>query len=230
MKMKLSRIRKPIVTFLGPSYPRFLAQKILDADYRPPARRGDLIRAVKDGAQTIILIDGYLVYDYPPSPMEVHEVIARGVTVIGTASLGALRAVELKQCGMFGSGWVYERYLDLSIDSDDEVVTSLNARTDEGVTLPLVRIRYAVSQLVVDGKLSKAQGKFLINYLRNIYFEKRTKTSVQIAAQQCSISTDITESLFSKEFDIKAIDTLDCLHYIAKNTKKNTKTLGDHPR
>lgn len=226
--MKLSTVRKPIVTFLGPSCDRFLAQTVLDADYRPPARRGDIARAAKEGAQTIVLIDGYLVYEYPPSPMEVYEVIAQGVNVIGTASLGALRAVELKHHGMFGSGWVYERYLDCSIDSDDEVVTSVDVRTDEGVTLPLVRIRFAVSQLIAGRRLPEAQGKTLIDCLQNIYFEKRTTTAVRLAAQQCSISANTIKCLLGNEFDIKAIDTLDCLRRIAMSFEKDTTTSGVH--
>lgn len=222
----MNKVHNSIVAFLGPSYPRFLAQKVLDADYRPPAKKGDIKHAAINGAKTIILIDAYLVYEYPPSPMEVYEVISQGVKVIGTASLGALRAVELRKHGMLGSGWVYENYLNRSIDSDDEVVTSLDSKTDKGTTLPLVRVRYAASKLIAEKKLSRVQAKNLIEYLRSIYFEKRTKACIKLAAQKCSLSNDIAERLLSEEFDIKAIDTLDCLHRLAHN-KKNIKALGD---
>ncbi len=46
------------VVFLGPSLDRRAALAILPADYRPPAARGDLTRAVSDGARVIGLIDG----------------------------------------------------------------------------------------------------------------------------------------------------------------------------
>ena len=50
----------------------------------------------------IILIDGWMVQRYPPSPMELYEAMAAGVMVGGAASLGALRAVELGARGCAG--------------------------------------------------------------------------------------------------------------------------------
>ena len=47
-----------IVVFLGPSLARAEAEKILEADYRPPAKRGDLYNAAREGARIILLIDG----------------------------------------------------------------------------------------------------------------------------------------------------------------------------
>jgi len=45
---------RPIV-YLGPSLPLARAQELLEADYRPPVKRGDL-PARHDG--TIVIIDG----------------------------------------------------------------------------------------------------------------------------------------------------------------------------
>ena len=47
-----------IIVFLGPSLEQSAAEKILPAEYRPPAKRGDLIAAARDGATIIGLIDG----------------------------------------------------------------------------------------------------------------------------------------------------------------------------
>lgn len=213
--MNLNVISKPIVVFLGPSCSYSLAQLALDADYRPPARKGDITQIAEEGAQTIVLVDGFLVYDYPPSPMEVYEAIDKGITVIGTSSLGALRAVELNQHGMFGNGWVYEGYLNRLIDSDDEVVASLDSRTNQGQTIPLVRVRFAVSQLIINGKLSTTQGNTLIKLLQNVYFENRTTDVVLQCAKQCLMSSDVVACLLSRKFDIKTLDTLNCLRRIA---------------
>jgi hypothetical protein len=46
---------RPVV-FLGPSLPRPVAEAILEADYRPPVRRGDLDDVGQ--ARTVLLIDG----------------------------------------------------------------------------------------------------------------------------------------------------------------------------
>src|SRR5262245_55733660 len=118
-----------IRVFLGPSCSWDEARAVLEAEYRPPARRGDLLRAVADGVGTIVLIDGVLVYDYPPSPKEVFAALEQGVSVIGTASLGALRSVELRNHGMKGFGTIYQWYLSGIIDRDDEVVVPFDAET-----------------------------------------------------------------------------------------------------
>ncbi|MEM0446076.1 MAG: TfuA-like protein, partial [Candidatus Nitrosocaldus sp.] len=92
-----------MIVFLGPSLSREKAKSILpDAEYRPPARKGDLLRV---GSNSIVgLIDGVFLQDYPPTPIEVYTAIAKGVKVLGAASIGALRAVELERLGMVGIG------------------------------------------------------------------------------------------------------------------------------
>ena len=47
-----------VVVFLGPSLREDRARDIMDAEYLPPAKRGDIFRATKDGAKVICLIDG----------------------------------------------------------------------------------------------------------------------------------------------------------------------------
>lgn len=199
------------VIFLGPSCQRPRAVQVLHGIYRPPARRGDLAQAVRDGAKTLVLIDGYLVYDYPPSPMEVYEVIQQGVKVVGSASLGALRAVELRYHGMIGVGWVYQRYLDGTIVADDEVVTTINPRTGAASSVPLVNIRFGIETLSDIGVMPERQGKELIKRFKDIYFEDRTEASLYEAAESCGIDRDIVGQLLSRKFDIKALDTLSCL-------------------
>jgi len=47
-----------ITVFLGPSLDRTEAEKILSANYLPPAKRGDLLAAAIEGSTIICLIDG----------------------------------------------------------------------------------------------------------------------------------------------------------------------------
>ncbi len=93
---------KPIV-FLGPSLPRQEAEKLLDADYRPPIRRGDM-DALPPGSIAGI-IDGVFDQDLSVSPTEIRAALLRGVRVFGAASMGALRAVEVP--GVRGIGKIY---------------------------------------------------------------------------------------------------------------------------
>ena len=65
---------KPII-FIGPSLGPEKARRILDADYRPPAKKGDLLRLA--GLETVVnivgLVDGLFLQDYPPTPIEVYQ-------------------------------------------------------------------------------------------------------------------------------------------------------------
>ncbi len=115
---------KPII-FLGPSLSRDKARKILDADYRLPAKKGDLLKLILKEVNIVGLVDGYFLQDYPPTPIEVYNLVRkRDVKVLGSSSLGALRAVELGKYGMIGIGKIFRLFRDGILDSDDEVAVT----------------------------------------------------------------------------------------------------------
>ena len=57
---------------------------------------------------------------------KIMHLIDSGVTVIGAASMGALRAAELDAYGMLGVGRIYQMYASGEICGDDEVATLLS--------------------------------------------------------------------------------------------------------
>ena len=119
---------KPII-FIGPSLSPEKARRILDADYRPPAKKGDLLRLA--GLETVVnivgLVDGLFLQDYPPTPIEVYQLaIKKNMVLVGGASLGALRAVELEKFGMVGIGKIFELYKKGKIHADDEVAVTFS--------------------------------------------------------------------------------------------------------
>ena len=79
-------------------------------DLRPPARQGDIHRAVLDGAEAIGLIDG--VFGFVPSVWhkEILFALQQGVRVLGGGSLGALRAAECARFGMEAVGAIANAY------------------------------------------------------------------------------------------------------------------------
>ena len=93
----------PIV-FLGPSLSIEKARKIINAEFLPPAKKGDFIKlSLISEKKIIILIDGVFLQDYPPTPIEVFQVVNKNnFQLYGASSLGALRAVELEKFGMKG--------------------------------------------------------------------------------------------------------------------------------
>ena len=85
---------RPIL-FLGPSIPDTdEAREVLEADYRPPIKRGDL-DSIATGS-IVGIVDGVFHQDLSVSPREVHLAIGRGVTIFGSSSMGALRAAEVR--------------------------------------------------------------------------------------------------------------------------------------
>ena len=72
--------------FIGPSLPLEEAKQILpDAEYLPPAKRGDLTEAVKAGAKIIVLIDGGFFQDRAVGHREILSALRAGVAVSGSS-------------------------------------------------------------------------------------------------------------------------------------------------
>jgi hypothetical protein len=135
---------KPII-FLGPSLGLEKAKAILDADYKPPAKKGDLLALLgcSDTKRVIGLIDGLFLQDYPPTPIEVYSILVRkNLTIVGGASLGALRAVELEKFGMIGIGKVFELFRNRIIDADDEVAVTFDQTNHNVQSEAMIDIRF----------------------------------------------------------------------------------------
>ena len=105
------------------------AECLADATVLPPARQGDIYRAVRHYAPRAIgLIDGAFAEVRAVWHREILWALSQGVHVFGAASMGALRAVELAPFGMRGVGAVYQAYqtgvwpgFDELFEDDDEV-------------------------------------------------------------------------------------------------------------
>ena len=104
-----------IVAFLGPSLPAAEAKgfRVL-----PPARQGDVWRAIELRPRAIALVDG--VFESQPSVwhQEILDAPDAGIPVIGGASMGALRAAELHTMGMRGVGRIFRWYRDGEVLGD----------------------------------------------------------------------------------------------------------------
>lgn len=72
-------------------------------------KRGDLENAADDH-DVIVILDGEFGQSRSVSPKEILGVLDGGKTVVGAASMGALRASELDRYGMIGVGWVYDYF------------------------------------------------------------------------------------------------------------------------
>jgi TfuA protein len=173
---------KNAIVFVGPSLDTEKARNVLEADYRPPAKKGDLIRLIMslDDRETVVgLIDGYFLLDYPPTPIEVYQLIVRHNTiVIGSSSIGALRAVELEKFGMIGIGKIFELFKYGKLDADDEVAVTFSQDLYQLQSEAMVDIRYNLYLSLRKGVIDKETKVAITKVAKNIYFPFRTYQNI----------------------------------------------------
>jgi len=164
---------KPVI-FLGPSLSREKARKILDADYRLPAKKGDLLQLILKEVNIVGLVDGYFLQDYPPTPIEVYNLVRkRNMKVFGSSSLGALRAVELGKYGMIGIGKIFRLFRDGILESDDEVAVTFTDYTNYK-SEALIDIRYNLFLAQKYNIIDNSTGRSILKVSKQTYFPYRT--------------------------------------------------------
>lgn len=171
-------MNKPII-FLGPSLSYEKARTILEeAEYRPPARKGDLLKlaTMYTAEQYIVgLVDGLFLQDYPPTPIEVYQLaIRKNVLLLGAASLGALRAVELEKFGMIGIGKIFELYKKGKVYADDEVAVTFAEEKNDIQSEAMIDIRFNLFIAMRKGVIDELTKKAISQVAKSIYFPFRT--------------------------------------------------------
>jgi len=165
-----------VIVFLGPSLAASEARAIAPCTVLPPARQGDVWRALALRPAAIALIDG--VFESQPSVWhhEILDALDAGVAVFGGASMGALRAVELAGRGMVGAGRIFRWYRDGEIDDDSEVAL-LHADAEHGyraLTVPLVNVRWAAEEAARAGVIGAGEARALVGAAARMFYQQRT--------------------------------------------------------
>jgi hypothetical protein len=207
-----------VVVFLGPSLDLTSARSILDADYRPPAARGDLTEAVAGGAEIIGLIDGVFFQESAVGHREILAAIRSGVRVVGASSMGALRAAELDCYGMQGIGEVYRLYRDGELISDDEVALVFDPELFMALSEPLVNIRHALALAAGQGVIDQEQSAAILAIARSLYYPERTyRRIVTLAGPEVGQDAAMAFYRFieTERPDLKRDDAIAALRHIA---------------
>lgn len=207
---------RPVV-FLGPSLPREEAEAVLDADYRPPVKRGDL--SGLENVEVVGIIDGVFLQSCSVGHREILSLLNRKVRMIGGGSMGALRAAEMNHYGMIGVGRVFEMYAKGEIQGDDEVALVFDPETMEPLSEPLVNMRFFLDQAVADGTIGPEQRTTVLEKLRSVYYPRRTKGSFERMAAE--VLDESEREAFQRYFtiyyrDIKREDALTVLDAVKK--------------
>ncbi len=213
------RSRK-IVVFLGPSLDREGAREILDADYRPPAKRGDVFKAAKEGARIIGLIDGVFFQDSAVAHKEILHVLEMKTKVIGSSSMGALRASELYPYGMEGIGEIYRLYMNGTLVSDDEVALIFDPVSFDPLSEPLINIRDNIREAEEKMIIEAGAGEKILASAISLYFPDRTYERILEIADLDEDERERFKSFIQKEKgDLKREDAIRALERIKEITE-----------
>jgi hypothetical protein len=208
-----------IVVYLGPSLSPEKARAILDADYRPPIKRGDLKKALKDGASIVGIIDGAFYTRSPVGHKEILAALKKGAVVVGGSSMGALRASEMDTFGMVGVGRIYECYKTGQLVADDEVAVTYNPVTGEQMSEPLVNVRYQLKAAERDGVITKEERAALLSMTAGMHYPERVYPNILRSAVDKKIlspekAVALSKYIEEKPLNLKAEDAVDTLKKI----------------
>jgi hypothetical protein len=160
------------IVFFGPSIAESEVRKLAAVMHAPPIKRGDLA-AVED-YDVFVILDGEFGQNMSVSPKEILAVLERGKTVIGAASMGALRASELDRSGMIGVGWVYDYFRRGAVRRDADVALVYSPFDFKPMTVPMVDLEYWMEQTSAAGLIRNRERAVLLRVARNIFFAERT--------------------------------------------------------
>lgn len=144
------------------------------AQVHPPVRHGDLLRLDLGPGDTVVVIDGLFHQIAPVRHKEILHLLARGVVVVGSSSMGALRAAELHTFGMIGVGEIFAAYRDGVIEADDEVAMTYSLDDYRQLSEALADMRATLRLAVADGVLDDGQADRLVEHARRLPYASRS--------------------------------------------------------
>lgn len=211
------------VIFVGPSLGAQAIAALGDFQRRPPARRGDIYHAVKQGARIVGLIDGY----FHTVPAVLHKEILwalhQGCAVYGAASLGALRAAELHGFGMVGVGSIFADFRDGRLWRDDEVAVT-HGPAELGypaLSEALVNIRATLAQAVAAGQIGDRLAGELVAAAGALFYADRSLEAMARAYRARGGRDELAPAdlqwLIKHRVDQKAADALEMLALIRRD-------------
>jgi hypothetical protein len=186
-----------ISVFCGPSVAGLVVtQRLGHCEVLPPVRAGNVRDAVKRGAQTIAIIDGF--FEQVPSVWhkEILFALAQGVWVVAGASMGALRAAELWPYGVIGVGRIFEAYRDGVFEDDDEVAV-VHSPADDGyreLSTSMADIRFGLQDAQDAGAITQEMREALVNLAKSSFYAERSwralwqRASIEMPTQHSALA------------------------------------------
>ncbi len=211
-----------VIVFVGPTLSVDDARKIVRADFRPPAKQGDVFRALADDPQAIVLIDG--VFESAPSVWH-HELLAAhaaGVHLFGGSSMGALRAAELPgvvtPVGVIAANYVNGTW------NDDSWVAVHHADAElsfKGLSVAHVNVWATLAHAVKRRVIPSHMARRVERASESIFYQERTWQRIFKDARLSEADVRRLKIFVEKHaVDLKARDARRCLERAAKVRQK----------
>ncbi len=220
------------VVFVGPTVSRDDAARILDATYYPPAAQGDVLRVAQQRPPLIGIIDGY--FEGVPAVWhkEILYALTLGIPVLGSASMGALRAAELWPFGMEGVGAVFEAFRDGRLEDDDEVAVT-HGPAELGfpqLSEAMVDIRRTLSDAVAQRVISCTTQAELEICAKRLHYKDRSFGAIINATMEDGTHTDglgrLRDWLPAGRVSQKRLDALEMLRMARKRAGRGSAAVG----
>lgn len=194
-----------VIVFAGPSLPSSYQHPLVEL--RPPAKRGDLRPYIGKTDILVVLIDGFFFHNPGLTHLEIIELLQGGSSMIGAASMGALRAAEVRMPHCIGMGAVYDALVAGFFTDDSELAVGVSPMDYSSITISLIDVR---AILALQSEISPDHSELYeaLRLAKGIHFLDRTRSQLarawshacpKIAASLVSLLSDNNHSL--KRYD-----------------------------
>lgn len=184
--------------FAGPTLGPRESSAALQAVWLPPAKRGDVYRAVTLLKPSAIgIVDGYFQWVPSVQHKEILWAIRQGVHVFGAASMGALRAAELAPYGMRGVGRIFEAYrrgilaeAGTEPFEDDDEVAVVHGPAESGYLAgseAMVNIRCTLANAERAGVIAAELRSHLVALAKALFFPERSYDTLLQRAREAAL-------------------------------------------
>ncbi|MCX5206323.1 TfuA-like protein [Streptomyces sp. NBC_00237] len=216
--------------FLGPTLPGF--EGPADIRVLPPVVAGDLLRLPLREGDVVGIVDGYFHQQLSVRHKEILAVMDRGVHVLGSSSMGALRAAELDVFGMHGVGQVYTDYRAGRTEGDDEVALR-HGPPESGyraMSVPLVNMRATFAAAHQSGVCDRESADRIVEALRSVPYAQRTYRLLPSLADEVDCSqqelAELEAFCVRHPVDVKRADALELIERMRQPEREPARRPG----
>jgi TfuA protein len=144
------------------------------AEMAAPLARGDLLKAIKDECNVVIIIDGKFHHSLSVSPSEIMDGLRAGIRIYGSSSMGAMRACELEPYGMMGYGEIFNLIKAQRAFRDDLLGQVFMPDAPDRAHLAFIDVYFNCETLRKQGKLRADDVRRVTKLYSSLHYSERS--------------------------------------------------------